>query len=174
VGCGWVCSHGNPSIQLGRPSSAVSDRIMGGLSDYYRALASAWHLGDGAGRHGEGAHVGTAIPLGGAVTGVLAAALPHPAAADKQPLLGVASAMQQPLIPQGRRRQNLINVVALSAAFFFLFASYTTLKGYVATTLGGNLGFEALTVLYSSYLLALLVAPAACRRLCRLAATDAP
>ena len=80
--------------------------------------------------------------------------------------------MRQPLVgdvvkissPQGTASDSW-NIVALSASFFFLFGSYSTLKGYVPTTLPGFLGFEALLALYASYFVALFFVPAICNRI---------
>lgn len=60
---------------------------------------------------------------------------------------------------------NFLNVATLSGSFFCLFTGYTTLQGYLSTTLPGNTGFQSLGVLYASYLFFLFLAPAICIRL---------
>lgn len=80
---------------------------------------------------------------------------------------------QQPLVPeaggQGRvapeHSSNALNVATLSGSFFCLFTGYTTLQGYLSTTLPGNTGFQSLATLYGSYLVCLFFAPAICLRL---------
>lgn len=78
--------------------------------------------------------------------------------------------MDEPLVPgQGlvalENSSNALNVATLSGSFFLLFTGYTTLQGYLTTTLPGNTGFQSLAILYGSYLFFLFFAPAICLRL---------
>ena len=81
--------------------------------------------------------------------------------------------MDERLMPDGAGQgrvapdnsSNFLNVATLSGSFFLLFTGYTTLQGYLTTTLPGNTGFMSLSVLYGSYLFFLFFAPAICLRL---------
>jgi MFS family permease len=70
-----------------------------------------------------------------------------------------------PLIPHAGTGSSIRNIWLLTLGFFFLFAAYNTLQGYVTTTLKGNLGYESLAILYICYEVFLLLAPAICNRI---------
>eukprot|EP01046_Picozoa_sp_COSAG06_P075835 COSAG06_NODE_23891_length_678_cov_3.411054_1_plen_64_part_10 len=64
--------------------------------------------------------------------------------------------MNEPLAPKSPGPQpvaadhssNSLNIATLSGGFFCLFTGYTTLQGYLSTTLPGNTGFQSLAILY--------------------------